>query len=142
MFQVLRPISQHLDIPHGDLEATIYALANLRYVQTESDSAEQVFTRIVAGANQETAEEPISNKSGILKALAGYSNDNTVAITFKPQNLPTCTKISRGAETVAATPSSRVSSEPANRPKICRHYRSDGVKMSGDDTHARLNDLH
>jgi hypothetical protein len=101
VFEVLRPLSERLDIPLDHLEAIIYALENLRYLETEYGSADEAFVRIVGGVPDKIARKLEANKSAILAALAAYSPDNPISTTFKAQKLSYLyERVFRGAEII------------------------------------------
>ena len=101
VFEVLRPISERLDIPLEHLEAIIYALENLRHLETEYGSADEAFLRIVGGVPSEIGKKLEANKSAILAALAAYSPDNPISTTFKAQRLSYLyERIFRGGEII------------------------------------------
>jgi hypothetical protein len=87
IFQVLRPISREENLPYSDLLDAFTALQNLRFMEDEFGSAEDVLDRIESATTRELSKKIRENRIGIFKALDAYRTDNPISVAFKAQRL-------------------------------------------------------
>jgi hypothetical protein len=87
LFQVLNPLSEKLGLPYDELQNVFSALENMRFMEIEFGSVDEVMSRLTSAISPDLAKRIDENRDALVLAINHYREDNPISIAIKAQRL-------------------------------------------------------